>query len=220
MDEANEVRTADDDLAARPVGGPATIPDYSTLRPARVPTPMGALAVVAVKIVGLYCFVQALPLVYQIPSNVILLFTGNGVGTVDSVLFLLHPLLYVGAGVVLVRHATWVATRVLGFEEPPDDLRARAPGRLLQSIAFAVLGVWLTVEGLVEVVRLLVQARYYAVSTGTDVFQSVLEEPSSVAAAGTRLAIGVGLFVGSKRLARFWAVLRSPVGGRQPEPIP
>ena len=217
MDDSPEVRVPDADRADRPAG---VIPDYSTLRPARVPTPMGAVAVVAVKIVGLYCFVQALPLVYQIPSNVILLFTGGAYSMVDGLLNMLHPLLYVAAGFLLVRRATWVATRVLGFEEPSHALRDRSPGRLIQTIAFSVLGVWLAVEGLVETVRLLVQARYYAVSTGGDVFQAMFEEPSEVAAAATRLCLGVWLFFGSKRLARFWSALRKPNASHAPAAFP
>ena len=72
------------------------------------------------------------------------------------------------------------------------------------------MGVWLAIEGLAEVVRLLVLSRYYAVTSDSDVFKALFEEPSDVAAAGTRVGLGVWLFFGSKRLARFWAGLRRP----------
>jgi len=186
-----------------PAEAPTTIPDYSTLPSAGPPpTPIGIAAVVAVKIVGLYCLVQALPFIYVIPSHLILLFSGDGYGVTDVIVNLLHPSLYLVAGVLLVRRATWVATRVLGFENPSDDPRPAAPGRRLQAIAFSVVGLWLVLAGLVELVRLFVQARYDA--GDDDVIQSALYEPSSLAAAGAQLALGAWLFFGSKRLASFW----------------
>lgn len=47
-------------------------------------------------------------------------------------------------------------------------------------------------------------ARYYAMENSDDVLQTVLDEPSGLAAAGAQLALGVWLFFGSKRLAAFW----------------
>ena len=217
MDDSTEVRVPDADVADRPAG---VIPDYSTLRPARVPTPMGAVAVVAVKIVGLYCFVQALPFIYLIPADLILMLSGGGHNAVDLLVNLLHPALYLVAGFLIVSRATWVATRVLGFEQPSEELRARAPGRVIQAVAFAVLGVWLVIEGLAEALRLLALARYHAVTTDSDVFKALFEEPMDVVAAAARLGLGVWLFFGSKRLARFWAGLRKPDTARRPEAFP
>ncbi|CAA9371709.1 MAG: hypothetical protein AVDCRST_MAG64-174 [uncultured Phycisphaerae bacterium] len=213
MDDDRPVGVADaageraDGGNARPTV-PMAIPDYSTLSPTGArPTPMGVVGVVAVKIVGLYCFVQALPFLYLIPMNLFLLFSRQGYSASDLALNLLHPTLYLAAGVLLVRWASWVATRVLGFEQPSeDDARPAAPGRRLQTIAFSVLGLWLVLGGLVELVRLFVQARY--LPGPDDVIQSALEEPSELFAAFVRVGLGIWLFFGSKRLASFWRRFR------------
>ena len=219
MDNAHRVGETHDELADRATGAIATIPDYSTLGPARPPTPMGVVAVVAVKIVGLYCFVQALPLLYAVPAALILMFSGRGYDFVSGILNFLYPAVYLLAGVFLVRRATWVATRVLGFAEPAGDSEPRSPGRRLQAIAFSVVGIWLVIGGLVDAVDLFVQAHSDARLSGGDVIQTAFAEPSELVATAVQLALGVGLFFGSKRLADFWHRFRTPSAVRRPEPI-
>jgi hypothetical protein len=190
---------------------PATIPDYSTpARDRRAPTPMGGVAVVAVKLFGLYCLVQGLPLAYLIPADAYAMFRGPDFGIWEIAFNLMHPVVYIAAGVFLIYRADWVATRVLGFEpmSEADPARERqrgpGPGRTLQAIAFSVVGLWLVVAGLAEVVRLLVLARYNARYTGDDAIKTALEEPSSLIGAGVQVALGAWIFFGSKRLAAFW----------------
>lgn len=207
MADAHEVNT-DDDHADAPTAALATIPDYSTLPPARVPTPMGVVAVVAVKMVGLYCFVHALPLVYMVPADLILMTTGAGLGPVDAVVNLLHPVAYLALGIALVRGAAWVATRVLGFEEPSDPPRVRAPSRRVQAIAFSVVGLWFVATGLADVVWIFTQAHRDSRIVGGDVIESAFEDPATLARVTTELGLGVWLFFGSKRLALFWHRLR------------
>ena len=217
MDDANETAAVEGAFVTPPVAVLAPVPDYSTLPPARPPTPMGVVAVVAVKIVALYCVVQALPFIYIIPANLILLFSGRA-SALDIVLNMLDPAMYLLAGFVLVKHATWVATRVLGFEAPSDEPRAHAPGRRLQAVAFSVLGIWLVVEAAVEAVRLFVQARADASDIDNDVVATGLRDPAAIAAVVLRLALGVALFFGARRLAHYWHRFRNPHPVRPDEP--
>lgn len=221
MNDADEVGDAEDDLSTRPVAALATVPDYSTLPPARPSTPMGVVAVVAVvavKLAGLYCFVEALPFVYLIPADLVLLFSGGDFGSPAIVVNLFHPTAYLLAGLLLVRRASWVATRVLGFEDPADYSRGHAPGQQLKAIAFSVVGVWLAVGGLVEAARVLVQAHSDAGITGDDLIQSALRDRASLTAVVLQLALGVWLFVGASRLAQYWHRFRNPQPVRQNEP--
>lgn len=211
---STETPPAVEDSPDRAEVASVTIPDYSALPPARPsPTPMGVVAVVAVKIVGLYCLVQALPFLYLIPADAILLFRGPSFGAIDIIVNLLDPTLYLVAGILIIRRANWIATRVLGFEEPTaEEVRPRAPGRRLQAIAFSVLGVWFVIGGLTEAVRLFVQARTYAEYSDSDVIQSVFDEPAPLVAAGVQLALGLCLFFGSRQLASFWHRFRMRAG--------
>lgn len=157
MADANDPGTSatEDDLTEHRPPPATPIPDYSTLpHVRRAATPMGVVAVVAVKVVGLYCLVQGLPLAYLLPTDLYVMIAGPDRSLWDILFNLVHPVFYILAGLVLIRGAEWVATRVLGFEPTSegDRVNPRGQGRALQAIAFSVAGVWFVVTGLTEIV--------------------------------------------------------------------
>ena len=174
----------------------------------------GAAAVVAVKVAGLYCLLQALPIVYLLPAYVIAMSNVGGLAPADFTVGLLIPVVYLIAGFLLVMKANWVTTEVLGFADPHDVPPPPPPGEPwtagAQAIAFSVLGVWLAVTGVGELLGAAVEGLRDVRVYGEDVTRGASIVDWRVAiAAGVKIAAGFGLFFGGKRLAEFWRRART-----------
>jgi hypothetical protein len=171
-----------------------------------------ALGTIGLQLVGLYCFINALPVLGMIAG-----FMGMGRGAVaESVLAAFIPFAaYAAMGVLLIRFAPRISVWL--FRDNAAGVMAGpvAPGtgQYIQAIAFAVAGAVLVVTTLPNIVSLI----WYAFSDMGAGFpaSSMLIEPVM------RFLAGLALFLQSKGLARLWHKIRAGgVIGQQPEPAP
>ena len=159
-----------------------------------------ALGTIGLQLVGLYCFINALPVLAMIAG-----FLGaSGRAVADSVLAAFIPFTaYAAMGVLLIRFAPRISVWL--FRDNAAGIMAGpvAPGtgQYIQAIAFAVAGAVLVVTTLPNIVSLI----WYALSDMGAGFpaSSMLVEPV------IRFLGGLALFLQSKGLARLWHKIRA-----------
>ena len=171
-----------------------------------------ALGTIGLQLVGLFCFVNALPVLAIMASLV-------GVGRAAVVGSVLAPFIpfaaYVAMGVLLIRFAPRISAWL--FRDNAAGVMAGpvtpGTGQYIQAIAFAVAGAVLVVTTLPNIVSLI----WYAFSDMGAGFPAshMLVEPVM------RFLAGLALFLQSKGLAQLWHKIRAGgVVAQQPEPGP
>jgi hypothetical protein len=170
---------------------------------------IGNVAVLSVRLLAVYCLLQSVPLLYLLPTLVLMLPRVSSAE--DMVAYAatgLAPMIYLAVGVTLLAKSRRVALRLVGASPDRDvegSVRIRATGRALQSLAFAVVGVVVFIDGATEFVHVVATGYRSSEVSGHDLPTSVLKENlagllSAVITAGA----GALLFFGSQRLSRFW----------------
>jgi hypothetical protein len=175
------------------------------------PVTIGNLAVLSVRLIAVYCLLQAIPLVYLLPGAVYLLRRFDSAEAVGYVIGALLPTTYLAVGAVFLARSSAIAMRVLGASpvRREEGGRLRPSGRAVQSLAFAVLGVGLFVFGASELIQLLAISFQNSRLMDSDVPTHLLENSvPSLLAAAVKIGSGVWLFLGSKRIANYWRRIR------------
>ena len=180
---------------------PAPIPIPSQQEPLSYETPQAETAVsigsIAVKLLGVYCIVLTLPVVsyigmifqrgYRVPGNL------------GWVALAFSPyIVYAAAAVALIRGGDRIALWLFSGGPMIAPLRTTS-GAYWQALALSIVGVMTVLHAFPNVVgELIVRSRYSNTDAGNRVIAPVLE-----------LAMGVGLFFGSRGLALLWHKLRT-----------
>jgi hypothetical protein len=170
-----------------------------------------ALGTIGLQLVGLYCFINALPVLAMMAS-----FMGvGGRAVAGSVLAAFIPFAaYAAMGVLLIRFAPRISVWL--FRDNASGVMAGpvtpGAGQYIQAIAFAVAGAILVVTTLPNIVSLI----WYAFSDMGAAFpaSSMLIEPVM------RFLAGLALFLQSKGLAQLWHKIRAGAVVDSPPPPP
>ena len=178
--------------------------------PPNEPLTIGNVAVLALRLLGIYCLLQAVPLVYELPVIIYMLPSvpqGRGL----SYFFVaLSPVINAAIGLILLTRTRPIALRLVGVAgRPLGDADAAGTelitARGVQAVAFSVVGVILFVQGAVELVQLVGRAFAESGLTGRDVPSSVLNQSTpALVASGVRVAAGLWLFFRANRLSEHW----------------
>jgi hypothetical protein len=179
----------------------ATVVSY---REGDTPVPLPGLAIVGVKLLGLYAIIQALPQLTLLP-----LLIWDGVTPWSTawvrLTFALPQVCYLVIGIVLMRKTDWVVTRVARI--PAGDEPSLSANEYVQGIAFSLVGVLLMTWGLAGVVGHLsrfaaLQAQRGAGNVVADLGVRGAVEPL------VELVLGLYLFLRGRGLAALWHRMR------------
>jgi len=150
---------------------------------------------IALKLVGLYCIVLALPVI----SYLGLFFQGrfSGFNDIGMVVLSLTPyLLYVAAGVALMRWGDRLAHRLFARGPIVSPLQ-RPPGEYIQAVAFSVAGLVTILHSLPRLAYSIYQTRLLDLRR-EGIFVSLGE-----------LALGLIVFLRAKGLSLLWHKIRT-----------
>jgi hypothetical protein len=151
---------------------------------------------IAVKLLGVYCIVLALPFLSLLAN---LLNQGSRMTASWFVIGTSPYVIYTALGIALMRAGDWVAMRV--FARGPILTPMRGPeGEYWQAMAFSIVGVLAVLHALPSLFSL----GYYAIQFPT---RSLLRGDVFVPA--MQAVLGIILFLGGKGLARFWHRVRT-----------
>jgi hypothetical protein len=179
----------------------ATVMSY---REGDTPVPLPGLAIVGVKLLGLYAIIQGLPQLTLLP-----LLIWDGVTRWSTawvrLTFALPQVCYLIIGIILMRKTAWVVTRVARI--PAGDDSPVTADEYVQGIAFSLVGVLLMTWGLAGVVSHLarfatLQAQRGAGNVVADLGVRGAVEPL------VELAVGLYLFLRGRGLAALWHRMR------------
>ena len=214
--QAGPNQTADSGAAGTAATGVTSLP-YADARGVPMPADPAApasrydVAVVALRLLGIYILLQGMVALTWAAEVVRTLISGGGFTDLLYATAGLIPLtVCVVVGVFFLKAAPRLATRML----PDSNVYGGAPdspaGTLsLQAIAFSVAGAVIATLAIPRFCYTLAltlrEVRdVYAVTDHGGTFLRALLEP------GVQLALGVWLFLGSKRLAGYWHRIRRP----------
>ena len=164
-------------------------------------TPLSGLALgtIALQLVGVYCFVQALPVV---PLLALFFGTGGTLTSWDMLIPLIPPAIYILLGLGFIRLApqisAWLFRNMAGVMSGPVSAET---GRYLQAIAFSVVGVFVMIDATPKLVRLLGLG---LIDMGSG-FRPRAEMLEPVA----QFVLGLVLFLQARGLALLWHRLRA-----------
>ncbi|MGB7157762.1 MAG: hypothetical protein WBD40_06830 [Tepidisphaeraceae bacterium] len=178
------------------------VPDEAvSYREGDTPLTLPGLALVGVKLIGLYLIVRVISAVVTMP----LYLSGFGSRTVYMLAGLMPHAVDVAIGIVLLWKAEWVVSRIVRV--PADEAPSISANEHFQGIAFSVLGVILIVWALADVASLIAtfaenQAFRNAGGIVPELGFGSLVQPIVLAAAG------VVLFLRGRGLAALWHRMR------------
>jgi hypothetical protein len=159
-----------------------------------------SIGTIALQLLGIYCFVLALPLV----SYFVVLFTSWQYRT-EWMIGLGPFAAYIAAGIVLIRYADRLSGLIFrgGAMVGPID---PAAARELQAVAFSVVGVVVMIHAAPEVIGIvgrwfIAHARGWG-ELDDRIWESVI-----------KLAAGLALFLHARGLALLWQKIRAPQQG-------
>ena len=180
---------------------PIVEPSSAPQQPLGYESAQGSVAIsigsIAVKLLGVYCIVLALPVV-SYAARIFQQVGTRGPGMGWIVLLYSPYLIYAGAGAVLIRAGDWIAARLFGGGSMLTPLRGPA-GEYWQAMAFSIAGVMTLLHALPSAAMNLYYLAQSARNPRGDDLVLVLAE----------IITGLVLFLGSKGLARFWHKLRT-----------
>jgi hypothetical protein len=176
------------------------------------PLTTGSVAILAVRLLGVYCLIQGAPILYQLPALAFMISNVEWRQAIMYALVSLSPAIYLGVGVLLLARSRPIAMFVLGARPsagPDEPAPSRVDGHALQSLAFAVVGVVLFVQGMSELVLLFASGFRDSEISGRDIPSSIVQgNTPRLLAAVVRGGAGAWLFFGAKRLASYWLRVR------------
>ncbi len=174
--------------------------------------PLGALtvgeaAILAVRVLGLYFILEALPIL----SAITMIFFSSrptpGIAPEQILTQLSYPFFYGAIGIVLLTKSSWVACRMLGVASWPGESPLHVSARQLQAVGLSIFGVILAISGAEDFIRGIVT--YLRAEVAGDVIYRGAIDLATLASGMFKLFVGVWLFVGSKRLSVWWQKIRS-----------
>jgi hypothetical protein len=169
----------------------------------RVELALPDVAVVGVKLLGLYSLLLCVPYLTYLPLPWVA--RGPGGSTWEMGEYALPGACYVAVGLVLLFGAEWVVTRVMGVRGgvvPPLPVSQH-----FQAMAFSFAGVLFAVDGLAE---LAAQVANFAEIQSQRSAGNVVEDPQwyFLAHPVVELAAGLVLFLRGRGLAALWHRMR------------
>jgi hypothetical protein len=165
------------------------------------PVPLPALAVVGVKLLGLYALIHAIPQVFSLP----LYLWPSASWSPYALLGMLPMATYVAIGVILLWQAEWVVRRVARI--PIGETAPVTFNEHFQGVAFSVVGVILIAWGLADIAEHIAEFAYIEANRNAGAvipaggYTSVVEPL-------VELAAGVVLFLRGRGLAALWHRMR------------
>jgi hypothetical protein len=162
------------------------------------------IGTIALQLVGVYCFVLAMPMVGLLAS--IIGMSGGGIGRSSQYLFsLIMPAIYIATGILLIRFgarlSVWLfRSSVGGIMSGPITTPA---GQYLQAIAFSVAGVLTMIDALPPLASLL-----YLVLMGAGI-GGAMEGYNSIVQHAAQFLVGLALFLQARGLSRLWHKIRA-----------
>lgn len=171
-------------------------------------------AVLALRIVGIYALFQLVPVLGYLPSVIYYrndFIRGWDTEELAPVLLTLSPaLVWAVLGIYLLTRAERLAPKLLPGAGGGAGLGA--PARDLFAVALAVVGVLLVSRAVTP----LIQWVHAEVRSGApaDLDRSYAVSAPDLLPTLVQIALGVGLFLGSKGLAVYWHRLRNPQSGQ------
>lgn len=178
--------------------GPAPI----AYRTADVPLTMPVLAVVGVKLLGLYAFLLAFPHLAVVPQA---LSRRSEFPWYVLLGFAMPAVCYLGLGAVLLFMADWLVVRVMRV--PDGVLPTTSFGEHFQAIAFSIVGVLVIVWGLGALAG---RVSNWAANEGARAAGQVVQDYGVALFAEpiTLLVVGTVLFLRGRGLASLWHRMR------------
>ena len=209
---SNEFLEPSMQTGSSPVATPAlAYADISTPRPEHIGMAAGItrgdVAVITIRILGIYIILQGLTELGFLAAS----FMGYGYGISRiNVPFATVFALFEAVGVLMLIKAPWIARRLLP-EAPATPTVNPGPGSPieLQSAAFAVIGVLVTVWAIPDVALAIWRYTNPAILTAPHE-QGGMVLVESLLKPAVELVLGVWLFFGSKRLSLYWQKMRGP----------
>ena len=165
------------------------------------PVPLPGLAVVGVKLLGLYALLHAIPQLVSLP---VYFWVGEGRG-LYAMLSLLPVATYLAAGLVLLWQTEWVVRRVARI--PAEEMPPATFNEHFQGVLFSVVGVVLIAWALADLAQDVVQFAYIEANRNTG---AVLPATgyTTVVEPLVQLAAGLVLFLRGRGLASLWHRMR------------
>jgi hypothetical protein len=165
------------------------------------PVPLPGLAVVGVKLLGLYALIHAIPQVFSLP----LYLWPAASWSPYALLGMLPMATYLAIGVMLLWRAEWVVGRVARIptgETPPVTFNEH-----FQGVAFSVVGVVLIAWALTDLAEDVAQFAYIEANRNTGAVIPAMGY-TGVVEPLVELAAGVALFLRGRGLAALWHRMR------------
>ena len=173
------------------------------------------VACLALRLTAIYCFLQALVLVRELWYLATGCISGGEVPWLTVLGSAVAFALLVGAGLLLLKKSVrWARMIVPG--DPQSPLGVQASAGDVQAIAFSIVGIYLFVEAVPEVLRSAAQLLYVRYSTAgppTGLKAVVQNIWLSLDAAALQMLLGLALFVWGRGLVNLWHRVRT--GGTQ-----
>jgi hypothetical protein len=161
------------------------------------------VATLAVRVIGIYCLFQSLGVFYALAM---LLLSGDRLPR-NVAVYVAPYFAPLAAGLLFLIKAEPIARRMLPKGGTYAEAPAVRPGRELQSLTFAVVGIWLWVEAFRYLALGL--ARLAVRNEGGDLPVWAAVQRDFVPAIAL-IAGGCWLFFGGKRISAFWHRIRHP----------
>jgi hypothetical protein len=165
------------------------------------PVPLPGLAVVGVKLLGLYALIHAIPQVFSFP-----LYLGpSALWSPYALLGMLPMATYVAIGLMLLWQAEWVVRRVARI--PMGETAPVTFNEHFQGVAFSVVGVVLISWALADLAEQIAQFAYIEANRNSGAVLPAMGY-TGVVEPLVELAAGVVLFLRGRGLAALWHRMR------------
>jgi hypothetical protein len=171
------------------------------------------IALLALKLIGIYCFIQALTFLASSLSLVGMNMAEMGLSRSLMVAGAALPILgYALSGSVLLVFGNKISGKLLADKQtgaPTTEITTRD----VQTLAFSIIGIYLIAASLPSLASLLWTIAYYYRKGGPDLARAGVENVWRHAIqVAVEIVVGLGLFLGARGVSSLWFFLQKARG--------
>lgn len=172
------------------------------------------IASLALRLLGIYCFIQALTFLASSLSLVGMNVTEMGLSRSLMIAGAALPIFgYLLAGVVLLMFGDRIAGKMINQDKHAGAPAAGITTRDAQTLAFSIVGIYLITTSLPSLASLLWTIAYYYRKGGPDLARAGVENVwRPTIQVIVEFMIGVGLFLGARGVSSLWFFLQKVRG--------